>query len=406
MTPATEDTAQAVTKVIAEAKRELSSRTPALVDLSHEVFGFSELRFAEHRSSARVAAYLDSEGFDVVSGVADMPTAFRARRRIGSGGPTIAIFCEYDALAGIGHACGHNLIATAGAGAAATAGALLAAENTPCDLVVLGSPAEEGGGGKVKLIEAGELEGVDVAIMVHPAGFDAVYKPNLGRISLETTFIGKASHAAASPDEGRNALDGATLFLSAIGLLRQQLRSSSRIHAIITEGGDAVNVIPERAKLAVFVRSPDRSYLFDRLLPAVLDCARGAALATGTTLEWEEVEPAYEPMILNPVLGDLAGTALEALGRSPANTDPKGDSAGSTDMGNVSHVVPSLHPYVCVVPGATTHTRDFAEAARSEAGDRAAIDGAAMLAVIAVVLARHPDLVDEAKRLFNKDARP
>nr|MDA8391591.1 amidohydrolase [Actinomycetota bacterium] len=247
--PDLDSTIEAVTQAVSDINHQLADRQAGLVALSHEVFEDSEIRFQEHRSSARVAAHLEKEGFEVNRGTGGMPTAFRAERAIGTGGPSLAIFCEYDALPEIGHACGHNVIATAGAGAAAAVASQLEAEGTPCRVIVLGSPAEEGGGGKVKLIQAGQLDGVDAAIMVHPAGFDAEYKANLGRVALEVAFTGRAAHAAATPDEGRNALDGAALFLTAIGLLRQQLRSSSRIHAIIVEGGGAVNVIPERARL-------------------------------------------------------------------------------------------------------------------------------------------------------------
>ncbi len=319
----------------------------------------------------------------------------------------IAVFCEFDALPGIGHACGHNIIATAGAGAAAAAARVLAgpeAAGQPAGtLVVLGSPGEEGGGGKVRLVEAGELADVDAAVMVHPAGFDSVARTNLGRISLRATFTGHASHAAAAPELGRNALDAATLLLVAVGLLRQQVRADSRIHAKVAEGGDSINVIPERSVVELFIRSPDAAYLRGRLLDAVRDCVAGSALATGCTWELAKPAPAYDPVLPNPVLAELAAAAFAETGRE---VDPAAVSgnAGSTDMGNVSQVVPALHPYLRVVPGVAIHTRDFAAAARGEDGDRAVLDGAVLLGTMAGALLTRPALVSAAQAAFGAGA--
>ncbi|HEY4459004.1 MAG TPA: amidohydrolase, partial [Pseudonocardiaceae bacterium] len=298
---------------------DLTARVDALaaelVELSHDIHDHPELGFAEHHASKRLVAALADAGFTTTTGVADLATAFRAEQVFGSGGPTIAIFCEFDALPEIGHACGHNVIATAGLGAALAVARRLAETGGNGTLVVLGSPAEEGGGGKVVMADAGLLSDVDVAVMVHPAGFDAVSRTNLGRASLEAVFTGRASHAAAAPEHGLNALDAATLLLVAIGLLRQQLRTDSRLHANLVEGGDAINVIPERSRVKLFIRSPDVEYLRDRLYTALHDCVRGAAIATGTTYELTEVAPAYDPVRTNPVLADLASGAFEALGR-------------------------------------------------------------------------------------------
>lgn len=365
----------------------------ALVAVARQIHGDPELGYAEHHASALLADRLESGGFAVERGVAGLPTAFRARRRFGDGGPTVAVFCEYDALPGIGHACGHNIIAAAGLGAGLGAAAAGAPSG---ELLVLGSPAEEGGGGKVKLIEAGVLDGVDAAVMVHPAGYDAIGRTNLGRLSLRATFTGRASHAAAAPEEGRNALDAAALLLTALGLLRQQLRADSRVHANVTDGGQAINVIPERAVVSLFVRSPDVDYLRGRLYEAVRDAVAGCALATGTTGELEEVAPAYEPVRHNPVIAGLAEGAFAAVGRT-ADAGSTSGNAGSTDMGNVSQRVPALHPYVQVVPGGTIHTREFAAAAGTEHGDRAALDGAAVVGAVATALLRDPDLVRAAR---------
>ncbi|GAA3732632.1 M20 family metallopeptidase [Streptomyces tremellae] len=371
-----------------------------LLALSHAVHAEPELRFEEHVAAARLRALLDAHGFAVDAGTAGLPTAFRATREQGGGGPTLAVFCEYDALPGLGHGCGHNVIAAAGAGAALATARLLSERHVPGRIVVLGSPGEEGGGGKVRLVEAGALDGVDAAVMVHAAGYDAVSRTNLGRLSLEAVFTGRASHASAAPEGGRNALDAATLLLVAIGLLRQQTTPDTRIHAKIAEGGQSINIIPERTRVELFARCLDSGYLRGRLLDAVRDCVRGAAIATGTSYTFEEVAPAYDPVLANPVLAALAADAFAALGRPvPPGTGWAG-AAGSTDMGNVSQRVPALHPYVCAVPGAALHTRDFAAGAAGPDADAAVLDGAAMLAGVLGALFTEPGRLAQAKAAF------
>ena len=398
---ASERSSEETAIAVGEARTEVTALRTELLDVSHRIHAQPELRFQERVAAALIGDLLSEKGFDLTSPVADMPTAFVARRRFGTGGPTVGVFCEYDALEGIGHACGHNIIAAAGAGAGIAAAAVLQRRtDIEGQILVIGSPAEEGGGGKVRLIDSGILDELDAAVMVHPAGFDAVERPNLGRLSLNVEFTGRASHAAAAPQEGLNALDAATLFLVAIGLLRQQLRSDSRVHAIVTKGGDAVNVIPERSELAVFVRSSDLSYLRARLEPAARACADGAALATGTSATVKEVAPAYEPIQSNPVLAALAADAFDLVGRTPSDTPTAAGSAGSTDMGNVSQMIPAIHPYICVAPGLSIHTRDFAHAAGSDAGDRAALDGAIILAAMLVKMLDDPQVLPAARRAF------
>jgi amidohydrolase len=386
-----------VPELAADLTARVDARAAELIALSHDIHDHPELRFAEHHASERLVAALAEARFTTTTGVAALPTAFRAERVFGTGGPTIAIFCEFDALPEIGHACGHNIIATAGLGAALAVAERLDELGGNGKLVVLGSPGEEGGGGKVLMAGAGELSDVDIAVMVHPAGFDAVSRTNLGRVSLEAVFTGRASHAAAAPEHGLNALDAATLLLVAIGLLRQQLRTDSRLHANLVEGGDAINVIPERSRVKLFIRSPDVGYLRGRLFEALRDCVRGAAIATGTTYELSEVAPAYDPVRTNPVLADLATQAFAALGRPIDPVTGTSGNAGSTDMGNVSQLVPAIHPYICVTPGLAIHTRDFAAAARATDGDRAVRDGASLLAITVAALFDHPQLVEQAK---------
>jgi amidohydrolase len=390
---------QWITELAAETGTRTAVIGPELVALSHAIHARPELRFEEHDAVAALQAFLGGRGFPVTAGVAGMDTAFLATRVFGEEGPTVGVFCEYDALPGIGHACGHNVIAAAGAGAAVSAAQVLEARGvTSGRIVVIGSPGEEGGGGKARMIDAGALAGLDAAVMIHPAGFDIVERPLLGRVSLEVTFTGRAAHAAGSPDEGLNALDAATLMLVSIGLLRQQLRPSARVHAIVAEGGEAVNVIPERSRLKVFVRSPDTEYLRGRLQTAVENCARGAAMATGTTAEIAEVAPAYEPLNSNALLADLAREVFIAVGRESAAVPAPG---GSSDMGNVSQVLPAIHPYICIRPGLSMHTRDFAAAAESPDADRAVTDGATILGSVLAALLVRPELVEDAKKAFD-----
>lgn len=390
-----------VPSLAAELGSEVDGLADELHSLSHDIHAHPELRFVEHHASGLLTSFLAQQEFTVRTGVADMPTAFLAERTFGSGGPTIAVFCEYDALPEIGHACGHNIIGSAGAGAAVATSRWLAEHGGNGRLLVVGSPGEEGGGGKVRLIEAGVLDGVDAAVMVHPAGYDAVSRTNLGRLSLEATFTGRASHAAAAPELGLNALDAATLLLVAIGLLRQQLRPDSRMHANVAEGGDSINVIPERSRVKLFIRSPDPEYLRGRLYSALRDCVLGAALATGTTSTLEEVAPAYDPVRSNPVLTDLATRVFTSIGRPIDPETGTSGSAGSTDMGNVSQVVPAIHPYIRVAAGLAIHTRDFATAAGGDDGDRAVTDGATLLATVVTGLLTHPELVDAARKAFD-----
>lgn len=384
-----------------ELRPRIEELTDELLDVSHRIHERPEVRFEEEFASGLLSCKLEEHGFAVETGIAGLPTAFSGTFSNTEDGnaPTLVVFCEYDALEGLGHGCAHNVIGSAGLGAAlAIKRWLQERPEVPGRLVVLGSPGEEGGGGKAYLVEAGYLEDVDAAIMIHPHAENRGGMPFLARVALDVEFTGKPAHAAAEPHEGINALDAANLTLTAVGLLRQQVRSDSRIHAIVTDGGQATNVIPERAALSMYVRSPDTEYLRERLVAAVENCARGAALATGAEVEISQPAPAYDGMLNNDTLTRLSEANLSALGREVASTD--GASTGSTDMGNVSQVVPSAHPFIALVPGLTLHTRETVEAAASAEGDMAVIDGALELAMTAAELYSHPDLLAAAKQDF------
>lgn len=373
-----------------------------ILETSHRIHERPEIRFTERYAVKFLSDSLRGHGFEVRQQIAELDTAFTAEfvNRGNGHVPTIAIFLEYDALEGLGHGCGHNTIAAAGFGAAIAVQRWLAQHpEIPGRVLAVGSPAEEGGGGKTHLIEAGVLADVDAAMMIHPYGENVVRWPTLAREAIDFVFTGTPAHAAATPHEGNNALDAATLALNAIGLLRQQIRPESRIHSVITDGGQAPNIIPERASIKTFVRSPDPSYLARRLVPAVHNCARGAALATGTEVEISEPVPSYAAMRTNAVLAELISSTLHKLGRE-LNSELNEHGTGSTDMGNVSEVVPSAHPCLQLLPGVTLHTHETAEAAGSEAGDQVALDGAVLLATATAELFTQPTLLAEAAASF------
>ncbi|WP_345752061.1 amidohydrolase [Microbacterium rhizophilus] len=393
----------AVPALVDELRAHLGPVLPLLVDVAADLHAHPEIRFTEVHAAVRLTAELDAAGFAVERGFAGLETAFVGRWQTSDARddtPSIAVFCEYDALEGIGHACGHNIIAAAGLGAALLLkSALEAAPGTPARLVVIGSPGEEGAAGKVPMIDGGVLEGIDLAIMVHPSGHDSVDGTTLSRVALDVEFRGRASHAAASPERGINALDAVTLSLTAIGLLRQQLTDDARVHAIVTDGGQAPNIIPEHAALRVFVRAAEQDHLLADVVPRVRACFQGAAIATGCEVLVEERTPPYFSLVSNPVLAELARAAYERLGREVAN-EP---ITGSTDMGNVSHVVPSIHPMVRLVPDGVPHTREFAAAAGGPEAEPAIADGALMLAATALAVYRDPAIAVAAREAF--DAR-
>lgn len=388
-------------EILDELKKDIAHLRPRLAEIARSIHERPELRFNETYASSVLADELDSAGFSVERGSADLPTAFVADHRNGEG-PTIGVFCEYDALEGLGHGCGHNLIAAAGLGAGLLTKRWLDAHPEVTGQVrVLGSPAEEGGGGKVFLERAGYLEGLDAAMMIHPGGVNQPWITTFGRAVLSVTFTGKAAHAAGAPYDGINALDAATLALNALGLLRQQLRPDSRVHAIVTEGGQASNVIPDRASLLMQVRSTSMEYLADRLLPAVENCMQGAALATGTTVEITHTSPLYEPILNNPVLVAQCADNMRAL-ELDVEPSPPPYISFSTDMGNVSQRVPSLHPTLMLEPGLGLHTIEAAAAAGAPAAAELVSDGALLLATLTIQLLTSPNLRTDVRAEFDR----
>ncbi len=362
---------------------------PQLVALSHAIAADPELAYQEHRSMARCAEPLEAAGYAVERGAYGVATALAARA--GTRGPHLVVCAEYDALPVVGHACGHNIIAAAGVG---TGLALLPVlDEVGLRLTVLGTPAEEVGGGKVDLIDAGALEGVDAAMMMHPAPYDDYDSAGLAIEEWSVVVHGKASHASSAPELGRNALDGMVAGYSAVAMLRQHLRQWQQVHGIITHGGDAANIVPERTAATYYLRAVDMADL-DDLRTRVRAALEGAATATGTTVQIERVGHVYEPIDTNRGLADAFAAACELIGR-PFTADPAGPSpGGSTDFGNVSQRVPGLHANLAVHSWpAVNHQHEFAAHCVSPAGDATLLDSVRAMSLTALELAADPSLV-------------
>jgi len=361
----------------------LDQHRESLVALSHRIHANPEIRFEEVEASAWLAEFLTSHGFSVERGVGGLPTAFRARRDGRPGGPVIAILCEYDALPGLGHACGHNLIATMGAGAGVALAPLM--DSFDGTLLVIGTPAEEGGGGKILLLREGVFDGVDAALMIHPFHLNQAGMATLASVKYEVSYHGVPAHAAMAPHLGRNALDAVRLALAGVDALRQQVRDDVRIHAIITDGGAAANVIPERASMTLVARAADAEHLHASLVPRLQGVFQGAALMTGTDVEVAAASHPYDEIRRNAALEAAFERHARRRGRTITPFDPRA-GAGSTDMGNVSQALPGLHGMLAIDDSALPHTAAFADAAASARGDATLIDGASVLAAIAAEL--------------------
>lgn len=376
--------------------RAVDDLAPVLLDASHRIHERPELGFEEHHAHDVLTTVLADAGLDVTPHAYGLDTAFSARG--GRGGPTIAVLCEYDALPVIGHACGHNVIGTAGVGAGIAAA--MVADEVGGTVVVLGTPAEEGGGGKIVMAERGAFADVDAALMVHPAGLDLARFGAIAIQQVQVTYHGRAAHAAAAPQAGRNALDAAVLGYVNVAALRQHIRPDERVHGIFTEAGDAPNVVPERAAATWYVRSPTVRGL-QKLKDRVLACLEAGAAAAGCTMDVDWVDPAFANMVDNEPMIERYRANLARTGRTlidPASLDA---IVGSTDMGNVSHVVPSIHPMIAVSPPAVAiHTQDFVRYARGPEGDQAVLDGAKAMAGTIVDLWAEPGTLDEVTAAF------
>jgi amidohydrolase len=383
----------AVKDLIGQAVDRLADELEAL---SRQIHDHPELAYQEVKAAGWLCDFLSKQGFKVERGVAGVETAFRGTIETGPG-PTIAILCEYDALPQIGHACGHNVIATAGAGAGA---ALAAVRDTlPGGRIqVIGTPAEEGGGGKVKLIQGGVFRDVDAAMMIH--GFDRwiLHQDLLGIVRVGFEFRGKAAHASADPWEGVNALDAVIQTFNNVSMLRQQMRPDARVHGIVTHGGAAPNIIPEMAACTFYVRAAKLDYMW-ALHKRVIACAEGAARATGCTLTMTDKEAPYEPLKRNDTLLGLFRANMTSVG---AQESPAPDRLGSSDIGNVSQVIPAIQPMVQIAPNGTPiHSRDFEAAAVSPLARQGMCQAAKTMAMTTLDLLADPALVKRARAEFD-----
>jgi len=382
-----------------EAKRRVDEIVDAIADeliaASHAIHARPELAYEEHFAAAELASLLRRHGLDVVAPAYDLDTAFVGRA--GSAGPNVVICCEYDALPEIGHGCGHNIIGTAGAGAGIALAAL--AEACGGRVTVLGTPAEEGGGGKQRLLERGAFEGADVAMMIHPEPANVEVAPYLANETLIVTMHGRAAHASSSARAGVNALDALVLGYQGAQLIRATLRRDERVFGIITDGGTADNVIPARAAARYRIRARDRDRL-GALRERVVRCFEGAAAQVGATCTIEVVR-GYADLNANRALAARFRLNGERLGRR--FLDPAGvpiELAGSTDMGDVSHAVPSIHPVLDVGTACAGHTLEMTAASVTPMADRCVLDGAKALAMTAIDVWTDSALLDEIRTEF------
>ena len=378
----------------------------ALFDISLDVHAHPELNYEEHYSSNALAGFLEERDFRVERGVGGVETAFRATIPGGGGdGPTIAVLAEYDALPEIGHGCGHNLIAMAAMGAAL--GLQASAQDLPGRAVIIGTPAEEGGGGKIRLLEAGVFDGVDATLSSHPFSNRTLVPASaakgeswsLAMVGFRYMYHGRAAHAAAAPEAGVNALNAVIHLFTGIDALRQHLRDDVRIHGVITDGGLAPNVVPEFAAANFMLRSRDGRYLSDEVVGKVRQVAEGAAAMTGARLEVEEFYPFYENVQPNVTLAQAVGANAQSLGmRLDEPVAGRPGSGASTDFGNVSQVMPAFElRYAVSEAPVASHTRDMAATAVTELALSNALLVAKTLSLTAGDLLRDPTLVEAAK---------
>ena len=371
-----------------------------LIEVSHAIHGRPELAFKEFFACETLTNKLAEHDFEPETGVFTLETAFEAQIQGAQDGPTVAILAEYDALPGIGHACGHNIIATSALGATLALQAV--ADKLPGRVRLLGTPAEERGGGKEVMARAGAFDGVDAAMMIHPAGVNLASMPCICVAEVQVVYHGRSAHASAMPHKGVNALDGLLLAYQAISNLRQHIRATERIHGIITEGGQAPNIVPDKTSGDFYVRAANEKDLA-ALKPRVQACFEAGAKGSGCEVEvnWANVD--YLDLNTNWPLADQFQAHAEELGRDfVPYEDAVKFGAGSTDMGNVSYRVPSIHPMLAVAPpNVVIHNPEFEKWAGSEKGDLAALDGAKALALTAADYLLSPGLQEQAGHAYN-----
>jgi len=378
--------------------KEVDKISSEIQGIAQKLHAKPELGYKEFYASELLTSILEENGFRVNREVGGLKTAFTASLPSPKKTPVIALIAEYDALPKIGHACGHNMIA------AISLGAALALSKTPIaqkgKIVVIGTPAEEGGGGKIKMINGGVFKGIDAAMMAHPSSHTRVIARMLAVVELSFKFKGKSSHAAASPDKGINALDAVIATFNNINALRQQTRDDARIHGIITDGGEAPNIIPDSAEAKFFIRSTDVAYTAE-LVERVKQCARGGAIATGCLLTIKKGHPSYAPFTPNYKLGEIFRDNLNSLGIQE-NLTAEREGIGSSDIGNVSQIIPTIHPEFAIGKGAfVNHSPQFAKETVSKPSLGRLIDITKAMALTAAEVIASPNLLKAIKKEFN-----
>lgn len=355
-----------------------------------------ELGHEEFKACEALTTLLKKHGFDVTIGTSGLATAFEAVFDSGKEGPSIGYMAEYDALPGLGHACGHNLIGTTSVVAGIALSKVVG--EVGGKVYVYGTPAEETRGGKVTMAEQHVFDHLDAAMMVHPYAHYEKSGHSLAIDAIQFEFFGKPAHAAASPHEGINALDAVIQTFNSINALRQHVTSDVRIHGIIPHGGDAANIVPEYAVGQFYVRAASRKYL-NELVKKVKACAEGAALQTGATLKISNYELSYDEMTTNQALSEQFTENLIALGVDPNEIEERGEG-GSIDMGNVSQVAPAIHPYIKICDAWACHTPQFRDAAMSDEGREGMLLGAKALATTGYDLLTNQELLAQVKAEF------
>lgn len=377
----------------------IDSLAPRLKDIGSKIFDYSEVAYEEYKSSEELANFLEENGFEVKKGVGELKTAIVAKH--GSGKPMIAFVGEYDALPEIGHACGHNMIGTISAGAAVAlvkSGILDKVDGT---IVFIGTPAEERGTGKKKLLNAGVFDGIDAAMMIHPSSETAAFSDSFSVEHYKIEFFGKPAHAASKPHEGVNALDAMNLFFTGIALARQQLPERIRLHGIVKVGGQAFNIIPEYTSAEIGIRALDDETQ-KRIVERVENIVKGAAIMTGCDYKIELLT-SVKRVLNNVVIGELLENNFKLVGEEVTRrTYEKG--VGSTDMGDVTYAVPGIHGYIGVTGGKEVpgHTHEFAQCCNSTEGYNAMIRATKALAMTGYDLLNNPELLKKAKEYFKR----
>jgi len=379
-----------------QVKSAAKDLTSEIIRIAHRLYEQPEISLQEIESSAFLAGILERDGFAITRNLAGMETAFMGKS--GTGALKIALIAEMDALPELGHACGHNIIAAASTGAALILRRVLPPE--AATILIYATPAEELGIGKIELIKAGCFAGVDFAMMVHPSSRRQVIKQFLGLAKIRFTFHGRPAHAAAYPEDGINALDAVIQTFNAVNALRQQTRQDVRIHGIITEGGVAPNIIPARAACYFYVRADDLHEL-ERVKERLIACAEAGAIASGCRLEIASDPRVIAPLKIIPSFYRIYSEKLALLGLEEADSRPDRNK-GSSDIGNLSQVVPTIHPHVPIGDGINIHTNGFAAATVSPKGELAAVEGATALALTAIELAYSATARAEIVRKFHE----